>query len=38
MLDSVGEVSGSEKENVNDEFNPGSDDFNAGSDNGSVND
>ena len=38
LLDSVGEVSGSEKENVNDEFNPGSDEFNAGGDNGSVND
>ena len=38
MLDSVGEVSGSKKEYVNDEFNAGSDEFNAGSDNGSVND
>jgi hypothetical protein len=34
MLDSVDEVSGSEKENVNDEEN---NEFNAGSDNGSVN-
>ena len=35
LLDSVGEVSDSEKENVNDEEN---DEFNAGIDNGSVND
>ncbi len=35
MLDSVSEVSGSDKENVNEEEN---DEFNAGSDNGSVND
>jgi hypothetical protein len=35
LLDSVGEVSDSEKENVNDEEN---DEFNAGSDNVSVND
>ena len=35
MLESVGEVSGSDKENVNDEEN---EEFNAGSDNGSVND
>ena len=35
LLDSVGVVSGSEKENVNDEEN---EEFNAGSDNGSVND
>jgi len=35
MLESVGEVSGSEKESVNDEEN---NELNAGSDNGSVND
>ena len=35
MLDSVGDVSGSEKENVNDDEN---NEFNAGSDNVSVND
>ncbi len=35
LLESVGEVSDSEKENVNDEEN---EEFNAGSDNGSVND
>jgi hypothetical protein len=35
LLESVGEVSDSEKENVNDEEN---DEFNAGGDNGSVND